>query len=165
MKQEFQISEDEYAAATRLASRSKWNVLVPLLAVIAFPVVVGLIEGGVDTELMQLTFVYGVLIGLYVALRYFVIRPRMRRRDYRQTKTASEPVSVELCDDGLAWSSGANSGKLTWSDILKWREDSKFVLLFLGPRLLHIVPKRISQSGFDFDQMRSKLTEAIGPAA
>ncbi|MGJ7606903.1 YcxB family protein [Variovorax sp. LT1R20] len=47
--------------------------------------------------------------------------------------------------------------------MLKWRQDDRFVLLYLMPRLFHVLPKSVASQGFDVAALVERLNRHVGP--
>lgn len=83
---------------------------------------------------------------------------------YRKYPAIQQPMSIDLLDDGIAFTAATGQGNLTWPTIVKWRQNERVVLVYLSPRLYHLVPKRLAQDGFDVNTMTDALDRSVGPA-
>jgi hypothetical protein len=54
---------------------------------------------------------------------------------------------------------------IVWQNVLKWRHDDRFVLLYPMPRLFHVVPKSVAARGFDLKGLLERLNRHVGPPA
>jgi hypothetical protein len=159
MEARFRISEQDYVDAQKLygkpSTRMKaiYLVVTGLLALIAI----------YGTPILKSGAIGGIIGGvLVVILGRLVITPVLGRRHYRKYKAIHDEFVIGIRDDGVSIKSSTAKGMLPWSDILKWRENDEFLLLYLMPRLYHIVPKSIAQQGFDIPLLVNRLNEHVG---
>ncbi len=161
MEAEFTISEDDYAHAVRLGSPlARWRIAVLVLMGL------GLMGGAVvapppwrEASLLGLLVLLAV-----VAVSRLILVNTMARRSYRRYKAMQQPVRAEFTEEGLAMRSGDGQGLLRWQNMLQWRQDDELILIYLAPRLFHIVPKSIASQGFDLARLLRALEEKVGTA-
>lgn len=162
MKATYRISEDDYVNAMKLFAKftlrkavTFWGYVLVWAAIVAFgpPTVSAAAEGG--------------LIGLVIVLAplRYVISPIVARRNYRKYKAIQQEFAVEILDDGVRFMSPNSDGKLTWANMLKWRHNENYILIYPMPRLYHILPKSIASGGFDVALLINRLTEHVGKPA
>ncbi len=137
--------------------------MVALYLLVAGALVLIAIFGSV---LLRSGAIGGLIGGGVVAIfgRY-VITPILAKRHYRKYKAIHDEFIIGLSDDGVRIESSNAKGILPWSDILKWRENREFLLLYLMPRLYHIVPKSIARQGFDIALLVNGLNKNVGKSA
>ena len=162
MEAKFRVSEIDYVNALKLYGRLTPK-MVALYLLIAGALVLIAIFGSV---LLRSGAIGGLIGGGVVAIfgRY-VIAPILAKRHYRKYKAIHDEFIIGLSDDGVRIESSNAKGILPWSDILKWRENREFLLLYLMPRLYHIVPKSIAQQGFDIALLVNGLNKNVGKSA
>lgn len=100
--------------------------------------------------------------GLVAILGRYLIAPMLAKRHYKRYKAIHDEFTISQNDEGFHIESSNAKGFSPWSDIQKWRENNEYILIYPMPRLYHIVPKRLSQEGFDIDMLVNKLTENVG---
>lgn len=162
MKAEFRITEQDYVAAMKLYSR-----LTPRLRLLylGIAVVLGML-GTSGTPLVQSAAIGGLVGGIIaVVLGRYVLVPLLARKHYRKYKAIQELFSVELLEDGVRFTSANASGTLKWDQVLKWRQNGNYLLIYLMPRLYHIIPKSIETEGFDISELIRQLTAHVGKEA
>jgi len=159
MEARFRISEQGYVEAMKLHGKLTLKVLLVYLLFGLILVVIAMLgnpilKGGA----------IGGLVGaaVVVILGRLVLQPVLARRHYRKYKAIHDEFCIRLDDAGLGLESSNAKGILPWDDILKWRENEDYVLIYLMPRLYHIVPKSISQDGFEMTQLIKTLNENVG---
>lgn len=161
MAHRFLIAEDDYLAAMRLHARLRGErrVFIGLLALLC---VVALLTARSPWREAGI----GGLIGLaaVLLLTHFVIGPLVWRRHYRRYPAIQQPMEVELLDTGLHVRSPSGESRLTWAQIVRWREDERFVLVYISPVLFHIVPRHAPSAEFDVEALRAALSRQLGPA-
>lgn len=103
------------------------------------------------------------VFAIVFAITLFVQVPRRARRHYRQYKGIQEPITLELMDAGLKFSSADSEGILQWSKVYQWRQNDRFILIYTMPIMFHIVPKLVARDGFDIPLLVQRLAEHVGP--
>ena len=157
----YQIGEEEYVRANRLFCKRSIKVYV-LWLLIALGLVVLAIMTGLNFIFILVCAVIGGIIGDLITWRVYA--PRQTRRQFREYKAIGEPVDISLEEEGLRFKDADNFSLLKWSDLMKWRENEEFVLVYQHRALYHIIPRRLQNDGFDVVSLTEKLEEAVGPA-
>ncbi len=162
MEARFRISEKDYVNALKLHVRLTPKIIAIYLLVAGALVLVAvfgppLIRGGA----------IGGLIGggIVVIFGRYLFTPILAKHHYRKYKAIHDEFVIELSGDGVCIASSNAKGILPWNDILKWRENEEFLLLYLMPRLYHIVPKSISKQGVDIALLLDNLDKYVGKSA
>ncbi|MDQ0570200.1 hypothetical protein QFZ42_002034 [Variovorax paradoxus] len=156
----FRISEDDYVDAMKLYARlprlARW-ILIAVAVLLVLAAVFG-------TRQIQASTLGGLIggTGVLLAIR-FVVMPMTARRHYRKYKAIREEFSAELLDDALRLHARHGESRIVWENVLKWRQDDRFVLLYLMPRLFHALPKSVAAQGFDVSALIERLNQHVGP--
>ncbi|MBU59708.1 MAG: hypothetical protein CL543_12580 [Alcanivorax sp.] len=72
-----------------------------------------------------------------------------------------QEFTVELREEGVSFSSRDGEGLLRWDAIHKWRQNDRYVIIFSMPRLYYVVPKSISESGFNIPALVAALNQTM----
>lgn len=162
MKAKYRISETDYVNALKLYATLTPKLIATYLFV-ASSLALAAIFG---SSLFQAAAIGGLIGGGLVAIvgRY-LIAPILARRHYRKYKAIQDEFAVSVNDDGVCIESSNAKGLLPWGDILKWRANEEFLLLYVMPKLYHIVPKSIAQQGFDIALLVNLLNKNVGKSA
>ena len=162
MNATYRISEDDYVNAMKLfAKLTPRAIAVYLVAALVFVVLAifgsPVIKGGA---------IGGLAGGLIVTVvgRY-IVSPILARKHYRKYKGIHDEFTVEILDDGVRFTSPNSDGKLTWENMLKWRQNENYILIYPMPRIYHILPKSIATSGFDVPFLINQLNQHVGRPA
>lgn len=159
MEAKFRISEKDYVNALKLYGRLSPKMMALYLLVAAALVFVAIF----GSTLFRSGAIGGLIGGgVVVIFGRYVITPLLGKRHYRKYKAIHDEFVIGLSDDGVRVESSNAKGILPWSDILKWRENEEFLLLYIMPRLYHIVPRSIAQNGFDIALLVKSLNENVG---
>ena len=157
MEAEYTITEDEYVKANKLFSiPTRKHKYIYAIAIVVLTVAA--LVGG-DTIVRGVAL--GGLIGGgggFVISRY-LYAPWKTRRMYRNYAAAREPVTIQIKDEGVKFISEMGESTIGWRHILRWREDSEFVLIYQAPHLYHVVPKRVGDITY---QISEALTNHVG---
>lgn len=162
METKFRISENDYVNALKLYGKLSPKMLIVYLSVAGGLILIAIF----GSPLIRSGAIGGVIGGAIVAiLGRYILSPMLARRHYRKYKAIHDEFSVGLNDDGVSIESSNAKGLIPWSNILKWRDNDDYVLIYLMPRLYHIVPKSVSHDGFDVDLLINSLNRNVGKSA
>lgn len=103
-------------------------------------------------------------VAAYLVLWLLVFIPWRAKKSYRQYKALSEPVSVEVRDDGLFFKRENGEGLVPWSHIVKWRQGKKLLLLYPTSNIFHLVPSHFFQSHEAFMAFTEIVKGKVGNA-
>jgi hypothetical protein len=159
MKATYRISEEDYVRAMKLFSKITPKIAAILILMVLVLVVVivlgsGAVKGGAIGGLIG-----GVVVA--VVIRY-VVNPIIARRHYRNYKAIQEPITIDLKEEGVELSTSDGGGLVRWEKMLKWRQSEEYLLIYPMPRMYHIIPKSIADSGFELQRLIKLLQERIG---
>jgi hypothetical protein len=82
----------------------------------------------------------------------FILGPLRTRWHYRRYKLIQEPMTIELLEEGV---------RLSWN-VVRWRQNERFILIYPMPAMFYIVPKAIAGNGFDVWLLVQRLTSQVG---
>ena len=150
----YRVSRKDYIAAGRLYSKPTLKlvvvcglIFVALAIVAAFspPSLVGAIVGGT--------------IGWFLlfAVMMLFITPIMLGRHYDKYKAIQAEFSIELKDEGVEVSSADGTALVRWDSVHKWRQNDKYILILIMPRLYYVVPKSLRDRGLDIPRLLDAL--------
>lgn len=159
MEARFRISENDYIDALKLYGRFTPKAVAVCLAVSVTLILVAVFGSSVFRGGAIGGLVGG---GIVLILGRSVVTPLLARRHYRKYKAIHDEFVIGLVDEGVSLEASNAKGIIPWGDILKWRENEEFILLYLMPRLYHIVPKSIAQQGFDIALLVNALNKNVG---
>ncbi len=155
----YHITEDDYSGAMKLASKLTRKAALICAAVLLAFVLAAVFGRG----LIQAAAIGGLIGGLSVGLGCrFLVNPFLTRRHYRKYKAIQEPISLSLEDRGIKFSSSDSVALLKWDQILKWRQNERYLLIYPMPRMYHIIVKTVADSGFDQGALEAELERRIG---
>lgn len=160
MKTPYRISEDDYVDAMRLFNRfTPRTFALCLTAALALGIL-----AMAGPPLVRAGAIGGLAGGLIVpVVGRYLVSPLLSRRHYRKYKAIQEAFTVELLDEGVRFASPHGESLLPWATMLKWRQDEHYVLIYLMPRMYHILPKSVASGGFDVPLLVERLTHHVGP--
>ena len=87
---------------------------------------------------------------IYMILILAVYVPFRGRRHFRQNKGLSEPMNVEVRDDGIFFANTNSSGLLPWGHIHKWRTNNRITLIYRTSNMFHLIPKEFFSSDDEY---------------
>lgn len=101
---------------------------------------------------------------VYLALWFLVLIPWQAKKNYRQYKALSEPVSVEVQQDGLFFKRENGEGLVPWSHIIKWRQSNTLLLLYPASNVFHLIPSHFFPTNESFSEFKEIIRKNIGNA-
>jgi hypothetical protein len=161
----FTISEQDYVKSAQLngelTKKAKiFHLIIDTLLFLAG--VSSLLNGNI---ILGSAFI-GVAIGavtLPYLLKFFII-PFILKRHYKKYRQMQKQMNVELAADGLSFQTETGSALLTWPDIHAWRENNEYIIIYIAPKIYHVLPVRISENGFPISELKSALLSNVGIA-
>lgn len=102
----------------------------------------------------------GGTLGYFVTIH--LICPWQARKNYRNYKAIQRPLKLELTGDGFTIKAENGTSAVKWDLLLKWRENRDVIIVYFAPKLYYLIPKRISDVGFDIEIFRQSLQEKLG---
>jgi len=107
------------------------------------------------------------LIPLYILfilwnLIFWAVPYLSARSQFRGSRAAKAPITLEVTDAGLQFRSQHTDSKVGWSAYVKWLEEKTIFALFPNPKIFIVIPKR----AFSVDQIgefRELLREHVKP--
>jgi len=161
MKANYTITEADYVQAMKLYSRPKPSMLA-ILALITVAFIVAISFG---PPALRPGAIGGLVGGLSVMiLSRLLLNPMQAKRHYRKYKAIQEPITIELRNAGVEFSTANGEALIRWDKLLKWRQNERYLLLYTMPRLYHIIPKSIADQGFDLNALIEQLQSHLGKA-
>ncbi|MCJ8510000.1 YcxB family protein [Rhizobium lemnae] len=84
----------------------------------------------------------GAIVIVLPFFQYFFGASIFARKAYAAQKTLQHPMTVEWSEEGLRSTAQQGDWNIPWDDYLKWAEDDKVLLLYQGPRVFNMIPRR-----------------------
>lgn len=162
VKASYTISERDFLAASRL------NETPPIRLLALFAVIlIGLLAVYLTDYYGFGQLAQGALIGLILSYLFlhFVGSPYKAKKFYRGFKALHGNFTVELLPTGLEISSTHGSNQLLWKDIKDWKQNREFLLVYPKPDVFYVLPKKISEQGFDGRALVQALEMYVGKAS
>lgn len=158
----YTISELDFLAASRLNETPPLRLILMLAVVLAALFAVYWVDyyGFGDLALGSLI---GVLLSY--AFLHFVGSPYKSKKFYRGFKALHEPFTAQLLPTGVEIASSHGSNLLLWKDIKDWKQNKDYLLLYPKPDVFYVLPKKISEQGFDGRALVQALELYVGKAS
>jgi hypothetical protein len=170
------ISEQEYVQAMCLAHRSSPRMRRTLLKIALDAAAAGVL----GTLLMDRTtglgkalgaimcgLAFGALVGLVIypicCMFHAPLLAARARRGYWQHRSIRNELAMALTTDGIRMATAHGAWLTPWQHIHRWREDAGLVLIYILPKVFHIIPKRLATQGFDIEGLTTCLHHHVGP--
>jgi uncharacterized protein YjeT (DUF2065 family) len=148
------LSSSDYVAAQRLHIKPRpWLAVVGVLLV-----TVGVVVAYIGKS-WGLVFALTYLMGMFL-----IYMPFKAKRTFRQYKALSEPVSIEVRDDGLFFTRINGEALVPWSHIAKWRSNRKLLLLYPASNVFHLIPSGFFPTQDAFIEFVKIVESKVGKA-
>lgn len=155
------LGPDEYIRANNLYGSPSRRIIL-LYGLVITGLVVTALAGDHQTRFIALGALAGGVVGHYAFAR--LLGPWLVRRNYRKYPLMQKPFFVRTEPDGITFRTENGTTVVAWKDILKWRENAEFILLYVAPNRYHIVPKQLAAAGLDLSALTRILRDTVGKA-
>lgn len=162
VKASYTISESDFLAASRL-NETPPRRLILLLVVVLVGLLAVYLSDYYGFGQLALGSLIGVLLS-YVFL-HFVASPYKARKFYRSFKALQDSFTVQLLGTGVEISSSKGTNLLLWKDIKDWKQNKDYLLLYPNSEAFYVLPKTISEQGFDGRALVQALEMYVGKAS
>ena len=159
MEIQYTISENDYVKSNKLASVATKKQLIWLGAAGFGLLLLGVFGQGSLKGMGYFGLACGIL-GYFITLH--LVTPWQAKRFYRNYKSIQAPLKIAMVDGGFTISAENGQSNVKWENLLKWREDKNYILIFFAPKLFYLIPKRIAKLGFDTEGLKRLLRENLG---
>jgi hypothetical protein len=158
----YTVSERDFLAASRLNETPSARLLLLFAAVL-----VGLAAVYWSDYYGFGQLALGALLGLIVSYLFlhFVGSPYKAKKFYRGFKALHDPFTIELLGTGVEISSSHGSKHLLWKEIKDWKQNKDYLLLYPNPDVFYIIPKTVTEQGFDGRALVKALEMYVGKAS
>lgn len=109
----------------------------------------------------RLAVLLACLVGIGALYSYNLL---MARRIFRLYKALSEPVVIEMRDDGLMFKRTNSDTLVPWSHVAGWRKNDRLMLLY-PTNIPHLIPAHFFACSEDFQSFTTVLASKIGQPA
>lgn len=142
------LTADDYVAANKLFILKYATSRLPLVCWLMF---VALLLGPLFVPALRLlnapyAAIFYICVTFVIAIpfyKYFFGAAAYARKAYKAQKTLQHPMTVAWSDDGFRSTAQQGDWNIPWGDYLKWTDNSKMILLYQGPNLFNMLPKRV----------------------
>lgn len=152
---------DEYIRANELYGSPSRRITI-LYGLAIAGLVVTAVVGSHQTRFIAVGALAGGVVGHYAFAR--LLGPWLVRRNYRKYPLMQKPFFIRTEPEGITFRTESGAVLVAWKDILKWRENEEFLLLYVAPNRYHIVPRRLAAAGLDLPALTRTLAATVGSA-
>ncbi|HPY40698.1 MAG TPA: YcxB family protein [Thiolinea sp.] len=162
VKATYTISERDFLAASRLNETPSRRLILILVVILILLAAVYFTDYYGYGQLALGTFI-GLSLG-YLFL-HFVGSPFKAKRFYRGFKALHDTFTVQLLPAGVEIGSSTGVNTLLWQDLKDWKQNQDYLLLYPKPEVFYILPKKISEQGFDGRALVQALERYVGKSS
>ena len=165
MSQDIEISfqrsfpdyREAFAAQTLRSLRHKIT-FVATAAIMYLIILLAFVSLGMSQPRASVAILVAIAV---VAVIFGIVRPYWLVRDFKRHPNFARPVQLQINDAGLHSETEISRGETKWNAYIGYRETENLFLLFLGARLVDVIPKRafsIEQLGEFRDLVKANLS-------
>lgn len=161
---EFQYVKADFIAAYQLhgaATRRVWALVLVLALVMGGATFFHLREVTQPILAVAVVLVGAVLGTLAFA---YVILPWLARRTFAKYPLSHLAHKLVLRPEGITLQSPRGINTLQWKDFIRWRTNSKTILIYTSPSTFIHFPTRLAKLGFPMDRLKVGLLRELGPS-
>jgi hypothetical protein len=167
MKFNYSILEDDYVGANKLflkPTRRTYLGWLFFVVLFFFGVYVLMIPSEHSFAIRVLASLISAVVLSFIIVRISVMAALFQcRRNYRKSKYLHYPqYTYELTDDGILSITQDGNGMIRWENILKWRYNDDYVLIYSAPNLFCFVPLKQCDSPEFKSRLFELLQEKVG---
>jgi hypothetical protein len=139
---QFNYTEEEYVAATRLYLRRSTDFIIRLVVCVLYAFfcvgVFRVLDFKLEPEIILL-FAFVAFLPFLIAFLHLFVVPRQR---FRSDPKFRDQYLLQFSDDGIHFRTAQIDALLRWSLYNKVLEDERFYLLVYGKNMISVIPKR-----------------------
>jgi hypothetical protein len=155
-----QLTEADFAAAGRLASKRAWWAIRGFGLLFALILVTSKSWEGFSEQPLATLFVWA--FGLMILTGGWPLTPLLARRHWRNNKLLQIPVSGQVSADGIDWRvEGVSSSVLPWSLFFGYRRSETMTVIYQGPNQVFCVPRRYFRDDHDWTAFNELVSERL----
>ena len=161
----FTITEEDYIKSALLNGELTRKTKIVHLVIDLLLVAAGFISFIRGDASLAYIFI-GTAVGAVTApyLVRLTLTPWLLKRHYKKYRQIQRPIDAQLTTEGMFYSTDAGSALLKWADIFSWRESRDYILIYVAPKMYHVLPTRLTDNGFPIDKLKSELLNHVGVA-
>lgn len=146
------ISEADYVAAQYLHMRPR-----PVFAIVGLLLLALFVW--VIVESRSLVVIFAIV---YPMVLFAIIIPWRAKRNFRQHKALSEPISIEIRENGLHRKSQYGESLTPWPHIHHWRQGRRLLLLYPASNMFYIIPGHFFPSPDEYEAFVDSIKAQLG---
>ncbi len=154
----YQVSAQDYLAATQQHSRKVWALDVTIAVLVVAGYAAHWRTFGLPRNFGLAILSFWIL---FRAIVYFVVLPRLVPNVYSKSKLLGNEVTVTFSEQGVRMTTGKSEETLEWDFFHRCKEDRKAILLYQTEELVRIIPKRAFASEDDLRWVGGLLRERV----
>lgn len=161
MKINYRISEQDYINGLRLHHKVTYKHLIFFTLFFTAVTILGHLLYQTAFGWRDIITVLVALLAGEVWLLFYskFILPWLAKRDFRKYKSIQEPMEIELLDDAIMIDKERGKFDVLFKNLLKYRQNDDYLLLYPMPRIFYILPKTLEKEGLDIPLLIQKLQE------
>jgi hypothetical protein len=153
---DYSLTEDDSVQALKLDGIPS-RVLLATYALAGVSLFTLVLAGPLAIKIIAGCTLLGGMIG--EAFARHVIAPMRRRRDYRRNELLHNEFTIEISDMDIRIFSRRTDATLTADRVVRWREGSDHILIYVTRRIYFTIPKRAAGTMPDLDALRARLRQ------
>jgi hypothetical protein len=140
-----QLTKEDYAAFQKL--HMKQPILVSCFFVYIYIIfflflISAILSGFKDINNYIYFLPLALIVIIYTILKYIIL-PNNWRKLFNQNKELNLPFEIELNEEELMFTNELSTSKRPWKNFIKWKDDTKLILLYHADNMATMLPKRL----------------------
>lgn len=141
MKIKYKLTQEQYLEAITLHQKMGFRkLMIAIYIMVAVAIVV------ITTDYSDVRAIFRNFGALFFAIAFYLLLSKMigtyhSKRLYAKSETLSKDTSLRVSSKGIRV--GNNESSIPWDTFSKYKEDDKYVILYVGINNFKIIPKSV----------------------
>ena len=167
MKLHYAISEQDYVEMGKLNIKPTRQVYIYLFILFIILFIVGYVFTTPESDSLEKrilsSLMFSSLFTFFMICITYVATLYQLRKLYRKSKGLHYPdYSVEITAEGVISTNQDGSGLFKWENLVKWRHNKDFILIYPAPNMYCPIPIKYANSNEFETALIQALTDKVG---
>ena len=161
MEANYQISKKEFDRIVELNSKPKKSIIVMVLVLLSlFSFII--LTSQKDAYATRGYAFLGIALLNVLFLGLIQVPLFFQKRTYKTYKLIQSDITLTFTENGLRFVTPSSTMDIKWEQILQWKKDKQFILIYIAKNVYTPIAKKIAQEGFPIEELEKTLLEKVG---